>query len=996
MATSHPQPDTAAAMDRARAVLRERFGHDAFLPGQEQALRAVFEDKNLLVVMPTGSGKSLLYQLPALLDPRLTLVVSPLIALMKDQVDDLRARGIAATFINSSLGFDEQRERMEACARGEVQLLYVAPERFRSPAFCDMIKEADVGRMAVDEAHCISAWGHDFRPDYRRLKQLREHIGSPRVSALTATATPRVQQDIVQCLGLRPDEAEVLVRGFDRPNLALSVVRTRTDAAKDEFLTDFVRSHKGSGIVYVGTRKAAEQVAASLRPVEPTARAYHAGLEPHHRSDAQEAFLTGQARVIVATIAFGMGIDKPDVRFVVHYHYPSSVEGYYQEIGRAGRDGLPSECVLLFSQGDRRLRDFFIDLAYPSREIVEEVYYTLWEIPDNPVLMTYADIAALCEGKVRDGQVGATVRLLSAAGVVRGLVGDPLAVVTLHHPGDAILAKVRGPMQQRVMEALAVAVDLETPSRYEVSLEQVCRAAALSEEQVRRALAALARDRHIGYEPPFRGRGVEKLVSDPPPFDEVNIDWDRHDLLRGLEEEKLEAMEAYIHTRQCRRAHVVRYFGEDTDLACGMCDRCTKPPEPKGEGILAAEPMVAPAVLVCIAHLPFPLGAQKVAKVLTGSRARDIRKWNIHHNPAHGFLNVGKDHIHHVIDQLLKEGYLDDEPGQFGPVLALSRSGQDVADATELDELAEAEAPQPHHAPPEPHTTPRTSVVAHARPADDQAVRRAALQCVALLRTPVGVGKVAGVVTGSAAEWVTRLSADQLPCYDTVAVSQKDAQETIKALVAERLLRLDRRSQYPVLVLTDLGEQELARVEPGPPAVEPTPEPPAVEPSPPAPPRPKAEPVRGKSQPVRGLSRALDTMVARLLTTERSKAKELVSRLMLFHPAEIARRLNARYDETDSEREQSRAVWAAGELCGEHGLVFLLHCAGAENVVVRGLAASALAKVATRARPHTIAVRETLEQAYEVLTFLLNDTAPQVRQHAEKALAQLDDDDAAH
>jgi len=400
MSRENPQHSGSESMERARSVLHERFGHADFLPGQERALGAVLAERNLLVVMPTGSGKSLLYQLPALLDTRLTLVVSPLIALMKDQVDELRAKGIAATFVNSSLGLDEQRERLRACERGEVRLLYVAPERFRSGAFCDTLSRVRVARMAVDEAHCISHWGHDFRPDYRRLKELREHIGSPRVSALTATATPRVQDDIVESLGLGRDEVEVIVQGFDRPNLALRVVRASADAAKDEFLLRFVREEAGSGIVYVGTRRTADEVARRLRTVEPTAVSYHAGLEADERALTQEAFLSGRSRVIVATIAFGMGIDKPDVRFVAHYHYPASVEGYYQEIGRAGRDGLPAQCVLLYSAGDRGLREFFIDLNYPPQDIVEEVYEVLWAVDENPLMMTYEEIAGLCESNV--------------------------------------------------------------------------------------------------------------------------------------------------------------------------------------------------------------------------------------------------------------------------------------------------------------------------------------------------------------------------------------------------------------------------------------------------------------------------------------------------------------------------------------------------------------------------------------------------------------------
>ena len=980
-------------MERARQVLRERFGHADFLPGQERALRAVLADRHMVVVMPTGSGKSLLYQLPALLDTRLTLVVSPLIALMKDQVDELEAKGIAATFVNSSLSPDEQHARLRACERGEVRLLYVAPERFRSAAFCETLSRVAVGRMAVDEAHCISQWGHDFRPDYRRLKELRAHIGNPRVSALTATATPRVQEDIVASLGLADEGVAVIVQGFDRPNLALSVVRASGDAAKDEFLLGFARREAGSGIVYVGTRKAAEAVAKLLSAVERTAVAYHAGLEADERSAAQDAFLSGRARVVVATIAFGMGIDKPDVRFVVHYHYPASVEGYYQEIGRAGRDGLPAQCVLLYSAGDRGLREFFIDLAYPPPALVGDVYETLWAIDENPLMLTYAEIAGLCERNVRDGQVGSALRLLGQAGLTRALAGDALAEVHLHRPGAEILEEVRGAVRRRVLEGLSVAADLETPGRYAVSLGQVAWAAGLSEEQVRRALTALDRDGQLDYAPPFRGRGVEKLVADPPPFDDVPIDWERYAFLRGLEEEKLEAMEDYIRTSACRRAHIVRYFGEATDLACGACDRCKKAESRAAdEGVLADEPVVARAVLACIRHLHFPLGGHKLAQVLTGSRAQGIRKWGIEHNPAYGALSVRKEHIRTVIDRLLKEGYLDDEPGQYGPVLVLTRLGEEVADATDVAELSALEP-----SPPAPRrAAPRQ--VARALPADDEALRRAALACVADLKTPVGVGKVAGVITGSGAEWVTRLGADQLDCYGTVGVGQKDAQAAVKAMVEQGLLSLDRRARYPVLQLTARGSQELDRLAPDrasrgddaaffdQPAPEPQPAPtPMPEPDPPRPP-PTESPKRRSSRPERGLARALDAMVSQLLSCDREQAGELVGRLGLFHPSEIAARLERRCGESDSARERARAVWAAGELCGEHGVPFLVRGAGSEDANVRRLAASALGKVASDVAGGAEARAAALARAREILTFLLNDTVAQVREHAQSAL----------
>ncbi|MCX5674300.1 MAG: RecQ family ATP-dependent DNA helicase [Planctomycetota bacterium] len=692
MSDAGPPPAQRFTVEQAAGVLRDRFGHRDFRAGQPEALQSIARGRSLLVVMPTGSGKSLLYQLPALLEDGLTLVVSPLIALMKDQVDDLARRGIPATFINSSLGLDEQHKRMARCVAGQARILYVAPERFRSGAFLDMLRRLRVARMAVDEAHCISEWGHDFRPDYRRLKQFREEMGRPLVTALTATATPRVQQDILSSLGLAEGEADVHVHGFDRPNLALAVEDAPNENAKNEFVLEFLRGERGPGIVYVGTRKMAEDLAAVIRTVEPTTTFYHAGMEPEERTRAQEKFLQGRARVAVATLAFGMGIDKCDIRFVLHYHYPGSVEQYYQEIGRAGRDDLPSRCILLYAPADHFLREFFIDLNYPAPEQVQSVYEALWSIPENPVLMTYKEIAGLCrEDNVKEGQVGAAVRLLDAAGVTQALAGEATARIGLDRPGAEILPGIRGEMQRRVFEALASAADLETPGDFRIEPGRLARVANLTDEQTRRALAALAEAGHIDYEPPFRGRGVRKMADPPPPFEKVPIDWEREEFLRGLEEEKLEAIENYIHTQGCRRRFILQYFGEKSDLHCGTCDRCAakqgrkaaKPPAP-GD-ILSRQPAIAAATLVCVRHLRFPLGISRTAQVLTGSRDKDIIDWRLDRNPAYGTVRARQDVVKQVIEAMLRDGYLKREGDRTRPVLGLTKRGEKAADEADRE-----------------------------------------------------------------------------------------------------------------------------------------------------------------------------------------------------------------------------------------------------------------------------------------------------------------------
>lgn len=339
-----------------RTLLKNYFGYDEFRPLQEEIINNVLAKKDALVIMPTGGGKSLCYQLPAIKLHGLTLVISPLIALMKDQVDALKANGISAEFINSSLTPEEIYEVQKKAQRGELKILYVAPERLSVEYFHQFLETVDVQLIAIDEAHCISEWGHDFRPEYRNLKKLRKDFPSIPVIALTATATIKVRTDIVEQLNLQ--DAKIFLRSFNRENLTYFI---QPKKGVFDQLKVLLEKHKGgSVIIYCSSRKTTEELAEDLCNEHFNARPYHAGLDPDKRTATQEKFIRDEISIIVATIAFGMGIDKPDVRLVVHYDLPKSLEGYYQETGRAGRDGLASECVLFYNYGDKMKQDYFI------------------------------------------------------------------------------------------------------------------------------------------------------------------------------------------------------------------------------------------------------------------------------------------------------------------------------------------------------------------------------------------------------------------------------------------------------------------------------------------------------------------------------------------------------------------------------------------------------------------------------------------------------------
>ena len=340
-----------------RDLLKQYFGYDRFRPLQEEVISNVLAKQDSLVIMPTGGGKSLCYQLPALRLDGVTLVVSPLIALMKDQVDGLKAIGVRAEFLNSSLTFEEMSRVRGEALRGELKILYVSPERLAIDSFRTFLSQLSVSLVAVDEAHCISEWGHDFRPDYRQLGGLRRSMSDVPFIALTATATPRVRDDIVNQLGLKNPNR--FVASFNRENLNYEV-RTKRNAFSQ--LVEMLENRRGqSVIIYCYSRKETEEIAVDLDQMGFRARAYHAGMDAEARRRTQEGFISGEFPVVVATIAFGMGIDKPDVRLVVHHSMPKSLEGYYQETGRAGRDGLPSDCILLYSYGDRSRQEYFIN-----------------------------------------------------------------------------------------------------------------------------------------------------------------------------------------------------------------------------------------------------------------------------------------------------------------------------------------------------------------------------------------------------------------------------------------------------------------------------------------------------------------------------------------------------------------------------------------------------------------------------------------------------------
>jgi ATP-dependent DNA helicase RecQ len=671
-------------------ALRDHFGFESFLPGQAEVIQAVLRGEDLLVLMPTGAGKSLCYQLPALLLDGATVLISPLIALMKDQLEGLPAAvRQRATIINSAISREEQERRLIGIGEGRYKLIYAAPERLRQQSFIHALRRAGVARFVVDEAHCVSLWGHDFRPDYlfiaKALDQLAAAGRRPPVLALTATATPQVRASIATAL---ERDLRILNRGVFRPNLRYEVAGVSNNDDRLRALARIVKETPGAGIVYVRSREGCEEVAEFLRRrCSVPAQHYHAGMERTEREVAQDAFIAGRARVVVATVAFGMGIDKADVRYIVHYQLPASLEAYVQESGRAGRDGKPARCVLFASTADigqlrRHLRqdDVSIETLRAIYAATRDLVRTGATAGGATGRVAAADLeravgeALAAQGRMPDeSTVRVALSLLERGGFVRRHPDIPRAPTV--RTGRELPAE---PEEEAAYRAFVAAANLRPYAAQALDLVALAARLGLAPGALEERLLTWADAGFLEYRESGRDLLIE--ITEPPRDGRVALPALLDDLAQRRERQ-VDELVAYTKATRCRQEAVARHFGERLPVSqCNVCDRCAggapehEPRRPRAARAKAAPPAdeVRTVALACLRALPYAVGVTGLVRILLGSPNTPFTAQRL---PQYGSLTAaGATRLTREIQAMVAEGLLVRDDSAEYPTLALPQA----------------------------------------------------------------------------------------------------------------------------------------------------------------------------------------------------------------------------------------------------------------------------------------------------------------------------------
>lgn len=564
-------------------ALKKYFSYDKFRPAQEEIITSILEGGNVLAVLPTGAGKSVCYQVPALISNDFSIVISPLIALMKDQVDNLNREEKIAAFINSTMSFREAEMVLQDISYGKIKLLYAAPERLENVLFAERIKKLNPNFLFVDEAHCISQWGHNFRPSYSKIREFADFVAIKKISAFTATATPEVVKDIVKQLNLK--DPEIFIKGFERDNLRLNVI---PGARKFEKCVELISIYKTPAIIYTSSRKKTEEIAEYLSLHRISSAAYHAGMHSEERKRIQEAFINDEIKVICATNAFGMGIDKKEIRLIIHFNTPGSVENYYQEIGRAGRDGKESFIFLLHDDSDLSIQNYFLSNAYPDKKLIQDVYNAICDYgkvalgnkSDKEIAINPEFIGTFTKKKLNRGLLYSALNYLEDGGYLKLLSEyDRRSTLLINFDKDELRKFVENVSGNTFKETILLLLReygsraMTSPIQFSVS--DLTNYLELTEPEIEEALITLDNLGVITYRKPLASDSV--ILTAPRTAEtRLSINFRKINEAYLHSQKKLDRMVEYVFTTDCRFRYILNYFGENVEnYKCGKCDRCT-------------------------------------------------------------------------------------------------------------------------------------------------------------------------------------------------------------------------------------------------------------------------------------------------------------------------------------------------------------------------------------------------------------------------------------